>query len=523
MNLPAHPKKKDLLFYLLLFFCLVVVLLPSFLTAVFLDPAVYNNSSDTFLYLDIARHLQAREGFLCTFNVYQFWRGIAAPAVPFVHVGLSVLLAGALSLGLSLKGLILGAFAPAIVNGLLVAAIALRIYRDRGVAFWASVILAGSVCIQITVLRILTEPWSLFITLSAILIFVSKKEWNSLSLAGLAGLLFFGFLVRSAAVFYPYVFALAMVTARPGEDKPWRQAIFFVAIYTALLLLWEWFILWRYGFIFPQYPLAFKNYFWATRLTGGMFLDKTPALMPFSQGTGFVSLVRANTAQMFYVLFCVLRVLVIPAFWAVFVILRRGSRAEKLLLFLAVAQMAASVWFYPYMIMGEFSWTRFLLLPAACLLILGGRGLKDFCARFLPKTGRIFFHVVFAVILFANIYQAVRVLDVYWQEDKAHVKETSLKAAKEWVLSHTKKGELAAPTEYVVGNVDLERPVIVLPSHNMLSLNNLNDFFRIFSPQVLVFEYTLPLDRYLLASEGYVRMFQAGPLVVYRRDKGVSR
>ena len=143
MSLNAHPK-KDLPFYLLLFLCLGAVLLPPLLTVVFLDPAVYNNSSDTFLYLDIARHLRAGDGFVCSFNVYQFWRGIAAPALPFVHVGLSVLLAGALSLGFSLKGLVLGAFVPAIVNGLLVAAIALRIYRDRGVAFWASVIFVGS-------------------------------------------------------------------------------------------------------------------------------------------------------------------------------------------------------------------------------------------------------------------------------------------------------------------------------------------------------------------------------------------
>jgi hypothetical protein len=143
--------------------------------------------------------------------------------------------------------------------------------------------------------------------------------------------------------------------------------------------------------------------------------------------------------------------------------------------------------------------------------------------KFLPRAGKVFFHAVFAVILLANMYQAIRVLDVYWQEDRAHVKETSLKAAKEWALSHTKNDDLVATTEYVVGNIDLERPVVVLPSHKTLSLNNLNNFLRIFSPQALVFEYTLPLDRYLLASEGYVRTFQGGPLVIYYRNKSLSR
>ncbi len=526
MSLRAHSK-KDLPFYLVLFLFLAAVLLPSFLTAVFLDPAVYNNSSDTFLYLDIARHLQAKEGFLCTFNVYQFWKGIGTPALPFVHAGLSVLLAGALSLGFSLKGLVLGGFVPAVVNGLLVAAIAMRIYRDRGVAFWASVIVVGSICTQIALLRILTEPWSLLVTLLAILIFASREKWDRLSLTGLAGLLFLGFLVRSAAVFYPYVFALVMVTARPGETRSWRHAAFFAGVYTVLLLLWEGFIWWRCGSFFPQYPLAFKNYFLATRLTGGIFLDRTPALLPLSQDGCFASFAGANTRQMFYVLFCVLRALVVPALWAAFVILRRGSRAEKLLLFLAIAQMAASVGFYPYMMIGEFSWTRFLLLPAACLLILGGMGLRDFCVKFLPRTGKAFFHIVFAVILLANMYQAVRVLDVYWQENRAHAKETSLKAAEEWVLSHTKKDDLIATTEYVVGNIGLERPVVVLPSHKTLSLNNLKDFLRIFSPQILLFESTLPLDRYLLASEGFVRTPQgpmpASPLVIYYRDKDMSR
>lgn len=525
MNLFTRSK-KELPFHLFLFLCLALVLLPSFLTAIFLDTSVYNNSSDTFLYLDIARHLQAGEGFLCTFNVYQFWRGIAAPALPFVHVGLSILLAAALSIGCSIKSLILGGFLPAIVNGFLVAAIARRIYRDRGLAFWASVILVACVCTQITLLRVLTEQWSLLITLLAVLIFVSKETWSRWSLAGLAGLLFLGFVVRSAAVFYPYIFALAMIAGRSGETRPWRQTVFFVSVYTALLILWEGFIFLRYGSFFPQYPLAFKNYFLATRMTGGMFLDRTPALLSFSGSGRFASVTAVNAAEMFYVLFCILRVLVVPALWAAMSVLRRGSRAERLLLFLAAGQMAASLGFYPYMVIGEFSWTRFLLLPAACLLILGGWGLRDFCVKFLPRTGKVFFHVVCAVILIANMYQAVRVLGVYWKEGNGGVKEAGLKAAKGWVLSNTEKGDLIATSEYVVGNVGLERPVVVLPSHKTMSSNNLKDFLMVFSPQALLFEYTLPLDRRILASEGFAAVpaapSSAGPFVIYRRDKDIS-
>lgn len=526
MNLFADAKKEGL-FHLLLFFCLAAVLLPSFLTAIFLDAAVYNNSSDTFLYLDIARHLRAGDGFVCSFNVYQFWRGIAAPALPFVHVGLSLLLAASSFLGLSIKGLVLSGFLPAIVNGFLAAAIARRVYRDRGLAFWASVVLVACVCTQITLLRVLTEQWSLLITLSAVLIFVSGERWSRLSLAGLAGLLFLGFLVRSASAFYPYIFFLAMLTARPGEARPWRQAVFFASVYTVLLLSWEGLIFLRYGSFFPQYPLAFKNYFLATRMTGGMFLDRTPALLPFTGSGRFTGLTAVNAAEMFYVLFCILRVLVVPALWAAVNILRRGSRAEKLVLFLAAAPMAAHLGFYPYMVIGEFSWTRFLLLPVACLLILGGWGLRDFCVKFLPRSGKVFFHVVFAVILIANMYQAVRVLDVYWQEGKAGAKETGLKAVREWVLSRTEEGDLVATSEYIVGNIGLERPIVVLPSHNTLSLNNLKDFLRVFSPQILLFESTLPLDRRLLASEGFVSVpaapSSAGPFVIYRRVKDTPK
>jgi len=525
MNLFTRSK-KELPFHLFLFLCLALVLLPSFLTAIFLDTSVYNNSSDTFLYLDIARHLQAGEGFLCTFNVYQFWRGIAAPALPFVHVGLSLLLAASSFLGLSIKGLVLGGFLPAIVNGFLVAAIARRIYRDRGLAFWASVILVACVCTQITLLRVLTEQWSLLITLSAVLIFVSKEKWSRWSLAGLAGLLFLGFMVRSAAVFYPYIFALAMITGRPGETRSWRQAVFFVSVYTAFLILWEGFIFLRYGSFFPQYPLAFKNYFLATRMTGGMFLDITPALLPFSGSGRFASLTIVNAAEMFYVLFCILRILVVPALWVAVNVLRRGSRAERLLLLLAAGQMAASLGFYPYMVIGEFSWTRFLLLPVACLLVLGGWGLRDFCVKFLPRTGKVFFHVVCAVILLANMYQAVRVLGVYWKEDRDGVKEAGLKAARRWVLSNTEKSDLVATSEYVVGNIGLERPVVVLPSHKTMSSNNLKDFLMVFSPKALLFEYTLPLDRRILASQGFaaapVASSSVGPFVIYQRDRDIS-
>jgi hypothetical protein len=52
-------------------------------------------------------------------------------------------------------------------------------------------------------------------------------------------------------------------------------------------------------------------------------------------------------------------------------------------------------------------------------------------------------------------------------------------------------------------------------------LNNLKDFLRIFSPQVLLFEYTLPLDRSLLASEGFAAVPEAsGALVIYYRNEG---
>ncbi|MDD5020278.1 MAG: hypothetical protein PHH75_07150 [Candidatus Omnitrophica bacterium] len=519
--IPILTNKEQRSWFFLLIACICLVLLPTFLTALFLDPSVYNNSSDTYLYLDIARNLFLGKGLVVSFNAYQFWQGTTYPALPFVHVGLSVFLAAAWGFLPSLKGLILLGFLPAVANSCLIAAIAMRMYRDRSLAFWAAVLVASSICTQITLLRILTEQGSLFLTLLAVYIFVSREKWNKPALAVLAVLLFLSALWRSAALLYPVVFALAMLVPDSAKPVRFKDVLFFAGISAGLILLWEGGIVLRYGVVSPQYPAAFKNYFIATRIAGGAFADGTPALLPLAHDSASFGLAFANVKEMFHVLYCVLRVLIVPAAWVFMNILRKGRRAEWLLVFLAVGQKLGPVAFYPFMKIGEFGWTRFLLVPVACLVIFGGKGLRGFCDKFLPRTGKIFFHALFAIILFTSLYQSVRVLDVYWQEERSGVKEKSLKNVKAWVLSHTGPDELMAASEYVIGNAFLERPVVVLPSHKTLSSRNLKDFLRVFSPRVLICEHSLPLDQGVLSSEGFVLAYGGAPgdpLAVYQKQ-----
>lgn len=468
-------------------FLFALPLLPLFFTILRLDYTAYNNSSDTFLYLDIAKNILAGRGPVVSFNVYQYWTGIFYPATAFVHTGFSYILAFLYALSPSITSLILFNIPIVFINLWLIFLIAKKLYKDEMLGVWAALIIASSVSTEITTLRLLTEQVSLLLTLFAVYIFVADEVLSRRKTVIIGLLLAIGIFIRSSSVIYPFAFFLAALWPpaqcqgnRNSKAMPkykFLQALPYVLLPLCALALYEAGVYLKFHSIYPQYPAAFKNYYLAT-----------------FGGNGSFTLV--NLAEMSKVLFCILRVLIVFALLRAYKVLKAkvvsGGR-EALLLWLAVLQIAATILFYPYMRIGEFQWTRFLLLPAVCLLLLSMAELKSFCLRFFPRTKKLLFHTILAIVFLSNLYQSALVLEVYWQEARAGIKVGELTALARWVKENTSDQDLIAVSEYIIGGVYLDRPTVILPSYNALNNNKLGVFVNIYKPQVIIFEDTLPI------------------------------
>lgn len=482
---------------------LAVLFLPYLVTILGLSPMAYNNSSDTFLYLDIAKNLAAGRGFVTSFNVYQYWPGVSYPALPFVQVGFPVILAWSLAVFSSLKALIASNLLVAFANCFLILRIVKKMYDDSVCGRWAAVLLASTVCMEITLLRLLTEEWSLLATLAAVLLFLTKDKISRRRIVAIGLLLFIGVLMRSASVLYPLAFCAAVLLSPKERFKSSRLscALLLVASFLVPLICYELAIYLRSHAWYPQYPQAFKNYYLATFSSGGRFHPTLPVIRPdLNDPLTRVSLV--NFLDMVWVLWCVLRVLLIFAIFRLAKTFKTRNPGELVLCGLALVQLAAALLFYPYMRIGEFQWTRFLLLPAACLAIVAIRELREFCKKFFPRTAAILFHGILAIVLTSNLYQSYKVLEVYWQKETRVDKVEALESVVSWVNRNTREGDLVAVSEFIIGNAYLARPVVVLPLYKTLNNNNLRDFLGIYKPRAVIFENTLPLDRDL-AFYGY--------------------
>jgi hypothetical protein len=477
-------------------FIFVLPLLPLIWTVISLDYTAYNNSSDTFLYLDIAKNILAGRGPVVSFNVYQYWTGIFYPATVFIHTGFSYILAFLYALSPSITSLILFNFVIVFFNLWLIFLIAKRLYKDEALGVWAALIIASSVSVEITCLRLLTEQVSLMATLFAAHIFIADGVSARRKAITVGILLSIGIFLRSSSVIYPLAFfAAALCLDARGRDSRGQgvrglDARLKIKLSAALpYLLWplcagalyEAAVYWKFHSFFPQYPAAFKNYYLANFSSGGSFT-------------------MINLAEMSKVLFCILRVLIIFAIFRMYKILKANvvsevsvanEKKQAIFLWLAVLQMAATVLFYPYMRIGEFQWTRFLLFPVVCLLLLAVDELKSFCFRFFPRTRILLFHSILAIVFLSNLYQSARVLEAYWQEAKTGIKVRELTALARWVRENTNDHDLVAVSEYIIGGVYLDRPTVVLPGYNTLTDNKLSVFIKIYKPQTVIFENTL--------------------------------
>ncbi len=480
-------KRENLRLALLLFLPLV----PYLFVVTRLSYIAFSNSSDSFLYLDIAKNIVSGRGFIVSFNAYEYWPGGIHPALPFVGVVFPVVLAGLSFFLHSVQALTVFNFLPAYVNFLLIYLIAQKLYRDRTVSLWAVFLTAAMVATEVTVLRILTEQLSLLVTLVALYIFLRDDAFSRLKLSGVGLLLGFGALLRPSTIYYPLVFSLALLVSRQTPAVR-RKNIFFFLFWSFILpVLYEALIYAKFNTFFPQYPSAYKNYYLATYSTGGYFLPQAPAVRPFLTNA-FSSYVLNNMFHMGFILFAVLRVLIVFSFFRLLRVFKERPLGELIFLGLIVFQILGILFFYPYLKINQFELVRFLLLPLIGLILFGIKEFKAFTERFFPNTKSFLFSSILLILLFSNIYQTSKTLEIYWQEDKAG-KVKDLKAAADWVRQNTKDRDLIAASEYLYSAVYLARPVVALPAHKLLNTNNLNQFLRIYQPRVVIFDKSYPL------------------------------
>ena len=496
---------KELFFLGLL---LLIPFFPYFWTIVRLPYTAYNNSSDTFLYLDIAKNILSGKGGVTSFNVYQYWPGIFYPALPFVQVGLPLVLAALLLVFSTIKALILSQLLLAYLNCFLIFLLVKKIYNERALGYWVALLVASSVSLEITVLRLLTEQLSLFLTLVVLLIFVSKNGDSRRNLGIAAGLLAAGVLVRSASFFYFLAFCLVLGLSKETFVSRIKKIVWFLFCFLTPLILFEFIIYLRYSAFCPQYPQAFKNYYLSTFASGGAFFPGLPAFRPHPTKISFITS-WDNIKDMAFVLSCILRVLFLFSLFRLFRIFKKRNREEILLAGLALLQISAVILFYPYMKIGEFQWTRFLLLPVICLAALGTKELKELAWKFLKKTKKIFFHSILAIVFLSNVYQSTKVVEFYWGKDSRYTKAQALSQVAAWVQQNTDKEDLIAVSEYIIGGVYLERPTIILPTYNTLNRKNLRYFLDLYKPKAVIFENTLPIASSLVAC-GYERATREG-------------
>ncbi|MFH0877095.1 MAG: glycosyltransferase family 39 protein [Candidatus Omnitrophota bacterium] len=488
---------------LLLGFFLVLTFFPLWVTAARLSYIAYNNASDTFLYLDIARNIATGKGFVVSFNGYQYWPGAYHSALAYVHVGLPLFLSVFYPFFKAIEGFILVNAVLAVINCFLIFRLVKRITENKIWAVWVAVLAASTVCMQNTVLRILTEQLSFLVTLAALCVFAAPDRLSRHRILLVGFLLAAGMLIRSSSILLLLAFALALgLERRPGRER--LRDIFFLCLCPLILFVaYQVLVYARTNAFFPEYPRAFKNFYVATWLTGGNFFPELPVVRPVGSYAALAKL-GVNAWEALRVFFCTLRVLFFLALWQFIRIFRQRDRREMVLLMVAVLPFAAILVFYPYVRLHEFELVRFLLPSVVALLIIGIRGLSDFGQRFLPRTKALFFHAVLFVIFASNYYQSYKVLEIYWHKETRQT-VGQLEAVPVWLKQNTSSEDLIAAQEVLYGLVYLDRPVVAVPFRNTLSQNNLEAFIRIYKPAVIIYEKVFGMER-VLGPLGYAKV-----------------
>lgn len=521
MPLKINNGKNIFFEYLLIAFVITLPFSLYFFTVANFSYVAFNNSSDSFLYLDIAKNISSGLGPVVSFNIYRFWPGVFYPALPYVHVVFPLVLSLFYSITCCTQALFFFNLVIGFFNIILIYKIVKKVYGDSLVALWTALLVATSVSTAMTVIRLLTEQISLTVTLLTMIFFISYRRFSAWRVFVVASILALGVFVRSATIYYPFVFVFAILFSRLENRHKIKEALILFLWPIIIIGLYEWFVLLKFGFLFPQYPAAFKNYYLATYFLGGDFFNQLPVTR-IPEGVFVIpGYAWKNLVEMCFVVFCMLRIFVffIPS---AFIRTIKEKRHEELLFFwMVIIQTSAVIFYYRFFDIAEMDWVRFLLVPIIFLAAMAIREFSLFCGRLFPRTKTLLFNAALCIVLASNFYQTYETLKVYWTEAALRPQKIEeLKKIEGWIKDNTDDLALIAASEYVLGKVYFDRPCVNLPEYNLLNDNNLSSFLSIYKPEAVVFQRDLGLGQ-KLEGAGYKKRDILGPesyfLIYYRR------
>lgn len=445
----------------------------------------YMRSSDACTYLDIARNFMSGQGFVCSYNAYQFWPGASYPAWPYIPP--------LYPLFISLLGLFFPFFRTiclanvfiAVLNSILLYEILEMVFSNRRAALWSALLVSLVWPMQLTSFFPWAEQLHLFFLLAALFVYVKKSSDSRFFLAGL--LVGLSCLVRVSGFFLVFLWPFAWMMSA-GWRAALKKSLLFCAGIAAVLLPYEIFCLVKYHVFFPEYPQASKDFLLSLK-EGAFYAQNKPVLrLPdknsFSWEMFFYFFRNLAGCLRDFLSFCSF-FLIIPLVFKSVCIFRKKHEQELLLWVTGIGYIVIFSLLFSWSLPLKLETERYLLIPVAMLIPLAVQGLWEF-QRFLQERYAKNLHKAFlAVMIFCLAWVSVlsfpNVIAVNLFYCHAQPLEKLQEKALKWMVERSTTGDIVATT-LIQTAYDAGRPVVSMPRGRALTERNLDLFFDIYRP-----------------------------------------
>lgn len=447
-------------------------------------------SSDACTYLDMARNFLAGRGLLCSYNVYQYWPGAYTPGWPFMQPLFPLLVAFIWKFVPSVHAVMVSNVFISGVNGMLLYAIAMTLYKNTRVALWSALLASVMWPMRMTAVPPWTEQLHLLSLLLALLVLIRNPgKSSSFFFSGL--LIGVNCLIRVAGLYLAFLLPVALFFCEGLNRHSLKKYFLFCLGILAVLLPYEFFCYARYHLFYPVYPQAAKEWTIALK-TGCQYFFQQPVLrIPDSARlhfTGSSLLQMGRHLILFFNAFLgdwPVFLCVILGFKGVSVLLKK--RFEETLLLTAglghVFLFSATYWWLPTWCLETH---RYLLIPLTLTMPLAVQGLWDIKDMLKEPFAKKYLNLYFSIaVIFSLLYMSMPA----WQGSKRwakylfvrNPKEDSRQAALAWLKERTRTDDLIATTEFQEA-YGLDRPVVSLPEEKALTKENLARFLDVYKP-----------------------------------------
>lgn len=444
------------------------------------------NSSDACTYIDIARNLLENRGFVCSYNVYQYWPGAYYPAWTFMQPLFPLLAAAVWFFVPSVHSvMILNVFICGL-NVILLYLIVQKLY-DEKLAFWSALLVSVMYPVRMTAVMPWTEHLHLLFFLLAIIALSKNGVFRPCFVAGI--LIGASVLVRVSGFFFVFILAAAFLVTERSRSSLVKKLSFFCAGFLLVMAPYEAFCLLRYDLFYPEYPIAAKNFTLAA-ISGGEYSSLRPVLTAkIMPDFSFSSLTQVlKNVFMFAAAFIKdwPLILIVTLAYRSIKILSRKVFLEILLLFLGIGHIALfsfSFWWLPENLLETH---RYLLIPLAMLAPIAVKGLMDagdlLKEAFETRYKYIYFPVICSCLFVFFSYPGIKMshnrMKLLFYEDR---KETALRKTAEFFRDRTGENDIIATSEYQE-QYGLSRPVVSIPEGKAENEENIMKFIEIYKP-----------------------------------------